>query len=318
MDSSSVQLRVRYKSDQQIVHHLKTDSTCDELKHAVSLATGLKSSILRILTGFPPKAKDLANAKQTLSDMGIKNGDMLIVEALSVDDILKKKFHGVDNCPPLSGPSGMFMKKVVPADNSCLFTSIYFIVSEGIFDASCAKAIRKIVAEVVRSDRTTYTEAVLGKSNKDYCRWILNDDSWGGAIELSILSSFFGLELAVVDAQSGRIDRFGEDCAYPARGFLFFNGIHYDPLILEEPRYRDEYNSVKSGIMEIRTVFASTDERIMEMARELGEEAKQAGEYTDVQQFVLRCLVCNTGLTGQHEALQHAKDTGHSNFNEVS
>lgn len=74
---------------------------------------------------------------------------------------------------------------------------------------------------------------MLGKPNEEYCEWILKPDSWGGAIELAVLSNYYGIEMAVVDTLNAIINRFGEDQRYAHRVFLLFDGIHYDPLFLE-------------------------------------------------------------------------------------
>ena len=47
---------------------------------------------------------------------------------------------------------------------------------------------RRVIAAAVAGDPKTYSEALLGRPNAEYCRWILDKDNWGGAIELSILS----------------------------------------------------------------------------------------------------------------------------------
>lgn len=103
----------------------------------------------------------------------------------------------------------------------------------GTIDTECHQFMRQVIAETVASDKDTYTEAFLGKSNPDYCTWIRNADTWGGAIEVSILSRFYGVEIAVVDITNAIINRFGEDQNYGLRVFLLFDGIHYDPLYLE-------------------------------------------------------------------------------------
>lgn len=93
--------------------------------------------------------------------------------------------------------------------------------------------MREIIANAVASDPVEYSEAFLGRPNHEYCTWILKPESWGGAIELSILSKFYGLEIAVIDSINAIINRFGEDQHYAQRVFLIFDGIHYDPLYLE-------------------------------------------------------------------------------------
>lgn len=51
---------------------------------------------------------------------------------------------------------------------------------------------------------------------------------------MAILSRFYGLEMAVVDTLNAIINRFGEDKNYGQRVFLLFDGVHYDPLYLEQ------------------------------------------------------------------------------------
>lgn len=72
----------------------------------------------------------------------------------------------------------------------------------------------------------------------------MNESSWGGAIEVSILGAFYGIEICVVDINAGMlfasiyeknydqenlpaamINRFGEDKNYAMRGFLLYDGI---------------------------------------------------------------------------------------------
>ena len=60
----------------------------------------------------------------------------------------------------------------------------------GKVDPSCAQLMREIIANAVAADPENYSEAVLGRSNQEYCEWIQKSNSWGGAIELSILSQF--------------------------------------------------------------------------------------------------------------------------------
>lgn len=52
--------------------------------------------------------------------------------------------------------------------------------------------------------------------------------------QVAILSHFYGLEMAVVDTLNAIINRFGEDRNYGQRVFLLFDGVHYDPLYLEQ------------------------------------------------------------------------------------
>lgn len=63
-------------------------------------------------------------------------------------------------------------------DNNCCFNAIGYLL-EG-RSRRTAAALRAMVAEVVNLNRELYTEAVLGRSNTDYQRWITNPTKWGG------------------------------------------------------------------------------------------------------------------------------------------
>lgn len=106
-------------------------------------------------------------------------------------------------------------------------------VLNGKLDTECQTFMREIIANEVMNDKDTYNEAMLGKPNNEYSLWIQQPETWGGAIEVSILSRFFGIEIDVVDIGNAIINRFGEDKDYGMRAFLLFDGIHYDPLYLE-------------------------------------------------------------------------------------
>jgi ubiquitin thioesterase OTU1 len=43
------------------------------------------------------------------------------------------------------------------------------------------------------------------------CRWILQPDKWGGAIELSILARHYGRQIAAYDIQTKRCDVYGQE-----------------------------------------------------------------------------------------------------------
>lgn len=103
----------------------------------------------------------------------------------------------------------------------------------GKVDTEVGSYMREIIAQHVSNDKETYNEAILGRPNEEYCEWIKRPQSWGGAIEVSILSNYYGIEIDVVDVTNALINRFGEDKAYGMRVFLLFDGIHYDPLYLE-------------------------------------------------------------------------------------
>lgn len=114
-----------------------------------------------------------------------------------------------------------------------MFSTLIGFALNGKVDTECGSYMREVIAQHVLNDKETYNEAILSKPNQEYCEWIRKSSSWGGAIEVSILSSYYGVEIAVVDITNALINRFGEDKQFGMRVFLLYDGIHYDPLYLE-------------------------------------------------------------------------------------
>lgn len=300
-----LRLRCKAKNGTHLMQGLTHQSCVQELKAKVEELTGIPCSMQKIMVGYPPSSLDLRNGHAHLKDYPIKSGDTLIVEEE------KNKPKVTNPKTPLKTPlldhTPALKRRAVPADNSCLFTSVNYVVEGGVYNAACAADMRQLIGHIVASDPAAYSEAVLGKSNEDYCAWIRRSDTWGGAIELSILSKFYQCEICVVDTQTVRVDRFGEDAGYGKRVLLIYDGIHYDPLQMLVP----------GTDCPPQTIFSTSDDVILAQALELADEARRKRQYTDVNRFTLRCMTCQTGLVGQKEAREHAKETGHTNFGEV-
>ncbi|KAK2915390.1 hypothetical protein Q8A73_005984 [Channa argus] len=300
-----LRLRCKTKNGSHIMQGLTHQSCVQELKRKVEELTGIPCDVQKIMVGYPPSSLDLRNGDAHLKDYPIKSGDTLIVE--EEKNKPKSQAHPAVTKAPCLEASPMLARRVVPADNSCLFTSVYYVVEGGVYDTACVPEMRGLIAQIVSSDPAAYSEAVLGKSNEEYCSWIKRDDTWGGAIEVSILSKFYQCEICVVDTQTVRVDRFGEDAGYHKRVLLIYDGIHYDPL----------QKQTLGSDAPPQTIFSTTDDVILAQALELADEARRKRQFTDVNRFALRCMVCQTGLVGQKEAREHAKETGHTNFGEV-
>jgi ubiquitin thioesterase OTU1 len=128
-------LNFKTKSGQVVVKGLAPKDTISELKRKLSSLTNIKESALHILSGYPPKPLDLSVSEATLESKGICSGDTLILEEKQQNILFpgqqnvrseQPRHHIADSklrCP------GILMRMVVPADNSCLFTSIGFVLS---------------------------------------------------------------------------------------------------------------------------------------------------------------------------------------------
>lgn len=193
--------------------------------------------------------------------------------------------------------------RVVPDDNSCLFRSVNALLSRPDTDSSVYE-LRAEVSAVVAAAPQLYSEAFLGRPNSEYCAWIMSDNAWGGAIELSILSSRFAVELAAFDLKTMRLDRYGEGKGYGKVGYLVYDGIHYNYVALERRG--------RTGV----TMFDLNDRSAMDSARALAQKEHDGKQFTDTASFALRCGQCNTILKGEKEAVEHASKTGHTDFQE--
>ncbi|GAB0491117.1 hypothetical protein MMPV_002365 [Pyropia vietnamensis] len=185
---------------------------------------------------------------------------------------------------------GSMTRRVVPDDNSCLFTAVAYVATGG---RVSPPELRLITATAVSAAPDTYTAAVLGRSPLAYVDWIVKADTWGGAIELAVLAAHFQMELASADIQSGRLDVFGEGAGYATRAYLLYDGIHYD-------------------------AFPARDEVAARKVLELAATARAAHQYTDVSSFALICRDCNEVLAGEAAAQAHASSTRHTNFEEIT
>ena len=251
-----------------------------------------------ILNGFPPKPV-ISEPNATLSSVGIRSGDVLILRR----DASKKSEAQMSNKE--EDPRGVLLKKEVPSDNSCLFASVHFLTMAGETEPNGPKSLRVLVANHIERHPDEYTDAMLGRTNSEYSDWIKRDTSWGGSIELAILSQHFQIEIAAVQISTCIVNRFGEDKAYGTRIFLLYDGIHYDPLYLIHP----------SG--EHVHIFPTSEDWIIDAARSVAAEACKAGQFTDTGSFTLKCNQCGFNMKGDHAALQHAQDTSHTDFAEI-
>lgn len=144
---------------------------------------------------------------------------------------------------------------------------------------------------------------MLGRSPDEYVRVITSKDSWGGAIELSILASYYNTEIASIDVETGRIDNFtpssgvsSGNCVlliysgkpacvvhselYPSRPL----GIHYDAAILKPALdVPDDFST---------TVFSAGDSQILSALKQLAEKLRKKRMYTNTATFDLKCEVC--------------------------
>lgn len=204
---------------------------------------------------------------------------------------------------------GIIVRRVIPSDNSCLFNAVGYVMEH---DKNKAPELRQVIAATVASDPVKYSEAFLGKSNQEYCSWIQDPEKWGGAIELSILADYYGREIAAYDIQTTRCDLYGQEKKYSERVMLIYDGLHYDALAISPfEGAPEEFDQTIFPVQKGRAIGPAED-----LALKLVKEQQRKRTYTDTANFTLRCGVCQIGVIGQKEAVEHAQATGHVNFQE--
>jgi len=87
----------------------------------------------------------------------------------------------------------------MPSDNSCLFTAFGGVLPS----QPPAQVMRQQIADYIGAHPDEYGDAILGMAPAAYRRNITSPDYWGGAIEISIFSGLFDVEICVYNVKVG-------------------------------------------------------------------------------------------------------------------
>jgi len=342
-----MRLRVRDPDGGQHALNIDDDAPLASLKASIEECTGIPTSTQQLLTGFPPKQLDVADdapcsrCVQSGETIQVRRGAVAVTAvelephdtapsstydamssmdedealaralALSMNDDEHATASTADNSNGDAGVERAYVvRRVIASDNSCLFNAVGYCVKRTLSEAP---ALRRAVVDAVNAEPETFNEAFLGKPPREYTEWIAKPKSWGGQVELFILSSFYGVEIAAYDIQTERCDVYGQDKGYDSRIMVLYDGLHYDAMVLNpSPLGTDD----AKDITRVSTSDASRLDGVDAKARAFVKGQHDARSFTDTANFSLRCLVCQCGLKGQKEAVEHAKSTGHTNFGE--
>ncbi|KAL4973242.1 hypothetical protein BDW66DRAFT_142594 [Aspergillus desertorum] len=325
-----MRIRIRGPSGQFTIT-LAEDAAVGQLLNEIVDKTGLTAYDVKY--GYPPKPLSLGHtgSHQKIAELGIqldreqliisaKNGQPTTVPAVTKEDaspyaqqsspkfsLSRKQNPVVDDTPKVISAEhgGLFVLRVMPDDNSCLFRAISTALLPG---EDAMVELRSTVAETIQNNPDEYSSAVLEQPPDDYCRWIKNETSWGGAIEISILSKHFDVEICSIDVGNLRVDRFNE--GQSKRCFLVYSGIHYDTITLSPGE-----NALPGFDT---TVFDASDALALEKALAVCKLLQEKNYYTDVAAFRLHCNDCGGILVGQQGAKEHTAQTGHRDFSQVA
>jgi ubiquitin thioesterase OTU1 len=319
---------------------IASDASWGDLLHEISEKSGVSDFDLKY--GYPPKPLDTESISpdMKLSDLPQKlNGEQLIVMPRAIQETLAyplsgsskpsktiertpdqplnltRKKQNLDSDPPevpIPLLDGVMVLRVMPDDNSCLFRALSSAVLGSALDGMTE--LRSVVAQTIQSQPELYTEGMLEKKPADYCRWIQREDSWGGGIELSILSQHFDIEICSINVQDCRVDKFNE--GKPTRCMLVYSGIHYDVCAVAPYSGADpEFDRKVFDVVRVEG-DDEMDGGALTGALELCRGLQKRHYFTDTHGFKLKCNQCGEGGNGQQWAVQHAKSTGHGDFGE--
>ena len=314
-----------------------------DLRLEIEHRSGFTTFELR--SGYPPQPLELDafDDRTSLADTGLNlNGVQLIVSPRSEQDRSDRPAHdeapgvgavhpvgtgnqqpGLDTVHssgqdaahdspevPIPSRDGTLVLRVMPDDNSCLFRALSYVMLGPGFDSM--HELRSLVASTIDADSDKYSHAILGRPREEYCKRIQTEQSWGGYVELSILASHFDVEIASINVQDGRVDRYNEGAH--RRSILVYSGIHYDAVALS-PADRLGFGRKAEPAEDIK-VFASSDDIVLATALHLCQLLREQHYYTDTANFTITCNICGWSGSGERGATEHAMATGHMNFGE--
>lgn len=246
-----------------------------------------------------------------LDNTGLISGDSVVVQAKQSSlrrlnsqnsKVFSTRFQQVPD------KNGLIMiKRVIPADNSCLFNSIAYAMENK--SRNYTGYLRQIVASYIASEPEKYNEAYLDMGNEKYQKWILDQKNWGGAIEADILSKHYSTEICTMDINNLSINVFGSEQSFKKRIYLLYDGVHYDVMARNISEDMPEDMDV--------TIFKPLDNVASEGAFALSKELNYRAHHSSKPSPKIECGACSKRFGCQNDAQGHYQQTGHYNFSQA-
>ena len=197
------------------------------------------------------------------------------------------------------------IRREVDADNSCLFSSVAYLLDKANFNETSSLRFRQIIIDYLLDNK--FNENLLDQPKNQYIEFIQNPKNWGGALEVRMFCEIFQKQIVCIDVKTNRADIYGEDKKYDHTIYLLYNGIHYDPLVMNFDITADPSTDI--------TIFDSTDLETFEIMKCLLLEYKNQGDY--VEFYNLQCKDCNEKFKNENDAVEHSINFNHWNFNQI-
>lgn len=176
MGYQTIDLRIRHPKGTQNISTLAENSSISDLIREISKFSNIPANKVSLKFGYPPQKINLPE-NTTLENIGIQSGETIIVEedlnaSAQYTSVAKNQTYETKKMSPqktkpvtnnmsqVPNPEGLVMvRRVIPADNSCLFNSVAYALENK--SKTKAKALRDVVAGYIMSDPERYSEVVL-------------------------------------------------------------------------------------------------------------------------------------------------------------
>ena len=232
---------------------LSESSTVKDIMDLIANAEGIAWDRLQLMdrSNFPPKTLS-TNPYLTLKGANIESQTVISVRKLASAqnfDAFKPQFQSKqassnapnnasnssesdnkDNDTNLNSNfgfvsenlSGTMIREKIDDDNSCMFNAVQMCGDETHkLETERTLELREMVASIILSDTETYNKATLdNKSNGEYAQWIMQTNSWGGEIELSILSNILEIIIVAIDIETLKLFKYGNENDYKKTAYL--------------------------------------------------------------------------------------------------
>ena len=200
------------------------------------------------------------------------------------------------------------IRRYVDADNSCLFSSIAYLIDPKNFSVTSGYKYRYMIAEYLINNKLE--DVILDKPKNIYIEEIQDIKKWGGAIELRLFSDIFKIKIGSIDVMTNRIDIYGETKPYDRIIYTIYNGVHYDPLVMN-------FSADSSKESDI-TKFDSMDDNVLINFRKYAEIFQKSGDFVDISTLMnFECEVCNKQFQSQEDISKHAQNSNHWEFKQI-
>lgn len=185
------------------------DWTIQKLLDHLKEKQGAEPSALKY--GYPLKNIDLSNTSTTIEPLDLKGEAITFVPkedtstssappevpVATKPDFKPKAVEADHTVIEWPEKDGFLALRVMPDDNSCMFTAFGGVLQR----ADPAPTLRREVAEYILAHPDKFSRVVLEMDPQRYAQTMLSPDRWGGAIELSILSDIYDIEICSVDVK---------------------------------------------------------------------------------------------------------------------